>query len=195
MKKSIVVAVCLCMLVFCTLLGTRTPDANAQVLLSSVGNTTLNYSQGESISITGVPPSVSFSSCSGGVCTDSESITTIWQLASTRTQVQVNLFFNNCATAMSDGKGDNISCGNIYAQMDGTGGFSPCNTAPNALFSGTIPASGACNVGVGVTVSSANNNYAGQSTHQFVFQIPSSVLQTLPANSYTGTVSWIAGAE
>jgi hypothetical protein len=188
LAKSVAVVLVALMLVFMPV------AVNAQVLTSAVGTSTLTYAVSESITVSGVPASLTFTACTGGVCTQSLNVTTTWQLAGTRTRVAMNLFFANPASAMSDGSGDTISAANINANKDG-GSFSSCNRAPDSILTGVIPALAACNVGQSINISTGSNNFASNATNAFTLQIPSTVLAGLPANTFTGTLSYVAAAQ
>jgi hypothetical protein len=169
------------------------PGALAQsVLTSAVGTSSLTYQGTESLTISGVPSSLTFTTCTGGVCTQVLNVTTTWVAASTRTRVAMNLFFSNPASAMSDTSGDVITAANINANKDG-GSYSSCNRAPDSILTGVIPASAACNVGQSVNLTASND--ASTATDTFTLQIPSAVIQTLPANTFTGTLSYVAGLQ
>jgi hypothetical protein len=168
---------------------------NAQaVLTSTVGTSTLTYAVGESITVSGIPSALTFTPCTGGVCTQALNVTTTFQLASTRTRVAMNLFFANTAQAMGDSVGDFITGANINANKDG-GSYSSCGRAPDSILTGVIPVSSACNVGQSQNISATLNNFAGTITNTFSLQIPSTTLQGLPANTFTGVLSYVAGAQ
>jgi hypothetical protein len=180
-----------CLLAF--VLAVCAVPVNAQaVLTSTVGTSTLTYAVAETLTVSGIPGALSFTPCSGGVCTQTLNVTTTWQLASTRTRVAMNLFFTNPAQAMSDGAGDFITAANINANINGSS-YSGCNRAPDSILTGVIPANAACNVGQSVNITAAN--LASTKTDAFTLQIPSVALQGIPANTYTGVISYVAGAQ
>ena len=169
------------------------PALAQTVLTSTVGTSTLSYQGTESITVSGVPASLSFATaCTGGVCTQALNVVTTWQATSTRTRAVMNLFFADPTTAMSDAIGVKIPSGQINANKDG-GAFSSCNRAPDSALTGVIPANSACNVGQSINLTSAN--YAGNATDTFVLQIPTSEAQLLPADTFTGTLSYVAGLQ
>jgi hypothetical protein len=168
------------------------PTPAQAVLTSSVGTSTLTYAQPETITVSGIPASLSFTPCTGGVCTGTLNVTTTWQLASTRTRVAMNLFFANPAQAMSDSAGDFITAANINANTNG-GVYGNCNRASDSILTGVIPVAAACNAGLSANITAGT--LSSSATAAFTLQIPSSVLQTLPANTFTGTLSYVAGAQ
>jgi hypothetical protein len=117
------------------------PAAHAQVLSSAVGTSNLSYSQAETITVSGIPSSLTFDPVTA--TTGTLNVTTTWQLGAARTRVAINLYFSVASSAMSDGNGHTIGANGIGANKGG-GAFSPCGTAPDSILTGVIPAASAC---------------------------------------------------
>lgn len=182
LAKSVAVIFVALMLVFL-------PVANAQVLTSAVGTSTLTFVAGETLTVSGVPAALTFDPSTA--TTQSLNVTTTWQLVSTRTRVAMNLFFATPATALSDGAGHNITSSNIGANKNG-GTFSTCDKAPDSVLTGVIPAASACNVGDSVNITTANLSSTVTSAYQL------KVLNTgslTAAGTYTGVLSYVAAAQ
>jgi hypothetical protein len=170
-------AICLCL-----------PVAQAQAIVSSTANVQLSYVVGESITVTGAPPTLTFAGAPTPA-TGALTITTSWVLASTRTRVDTNLFFGTPTAALTDGNGHNIPASQVFANLNG-GTYSPCNTNPAADVAGVATAGGTCNVGFGVAITPANLT----ASHTDVFILQLQGIGVLPAGTYTGQLSIVAGA-
>src|SRR6267143_1639535 len=92
-------------------------QAQAVNLTSAVGTSTLTYTQGETITVSGIPNSLTFDPTSA--ITQTLNVTTSWQLVSTRTRVAMNLYFAVPTAAMTDGAGHNIPASGIGANKNG----------------------------------------------------------------------------
>jgi hypothetical protein len=163
----------------------------ADAIVSSVANVQLSYVVGESITITGAPPTLTFSGAPVPA-TGPLTVTTTWVLASTRTRVDLAIFFQTPSAALTDGSGNNIPTSQVFANING-GSFSPCN------FSGVAPeltaasvAGGMCAANTSVQITSAN--VTGSRSDTVVLQLQG-LSAALPAGTYTGQVSLIAGAN
>jgi hypothetical protein len=165
--------------------------ADAQAIVSSTSTVQLSYVVGESITVTGAPPSLTFSGSPNPV-TGPLSVTTSWVLAASRTHLDTNLFFASATAALTDGSGHNIAASTVQANLNG-GAFSPCNTNPAADVAGVAVAGATCNVGFGVAITGAN--LTSSHTDTFILQLLASGLSGLPAGTYTGQLNIVAGAN
>lgn len=175
---------------FALLFGVVLP-ANAQAIVSSTATTQLSYVVGESISVSGAPPTLAFAGAPLPQ-TGNLTIVTTWNLATGRTHLDTNLFFATPTAALTDGNGHNISSANVQANIAG-GAFSSCNTNPAIEVAGVATAGGTCNVGFGVAITSGN--LAGTHSDVFVLQLTAAGISGLPAGTYTGQLNVVAGAN
>ncbi len=163
--------------------------ANAQAIVSAVSQVQISYQIGESVSVTGVPPSLTFSG-SPVPATGPLSVTINWQLAATRTRVDLAVYFAT-TTALTDGSGHNIPTSSVFANING-GTFSPCNSSAVAPeLTASVTAGAVCGANDNVVITSSN--LSGSKTDTVVLQLQS--LPSLPAGTFTGQVSLIAGAS
>ena len=170
--------------------GVVVPQADA--IVSSTATVNLSYVVGESISVSGAPPNLTFSGAPNPV-TGPLTVTTSWVLAANRTVVDTNLFFATPSAAMTDGNGHNIPAASIQANVGG-GPFSDCGRNPATDTNGVATAGGTCNVGFGVAITTANLTNTAGTTSTFVLQIPGAVAAALPAGTFTGQLNIVAGA-
>jgi hypothetical protein len=165
-------------------------DAGINTLVSTA---TMTYVNQETITVSGVPPSISFDN-SANPTTGNLNITTTWNLNNTRTHVDMNIFFATPTAVLSDGAGHNIPAANVFASKGGSG-YSPCNkpnTNAASELQGVVTSGGVCNVGTAVAITSANQT--GSITDAYTFQLQNLSSLGIPAGSYTGIVSFVAGA-
>jgi len=184
LKRYAVIAVA-----FILTLGVVLP-ADAQAIVSSTASVNLSYVVGESITVTGAPPTLTFSGAPFPA-TGTMTIVTTWVLAATRTHIDTNLFFATPTAALTDGAGDNIPSSQVFANFNGSA-FSACNSNPAPEVTGIATVGGTCNVGFGVAITSANRS--GSNSSAFVLQLQG-LSPSLPAGTYTGQLSIVAGAN
>lgn len=163
----------------------------ADAIVSSTATVQLSYVVGESISISGAPPSLTFAGAPNPQ-TGALSVTTKWNLSPSRVRLDTNLFFSSITAAMTDGNGHNISPSNISANLDG-GAFSACNTNPATEVAGVAVAGATCNAGFGGTTAALG--FVGTHTSVFILQLDGATAAALPAGTYTGQLSLVAGAN
>jgi hypothetical protein len=162
----------------------------ADAIVSAVSSVQLSYVVGESLTITGVPPSLTFTG-SPIPATGPLSVTTTWVLTSSRSRVDIALFFQTPSAALTDGAGDNIPSSQVFANING-GTFSACNSSAVAPeLSGSTVSGGICGANANTAITTANDS--GNRTDSFVFQLQG--LGALPAATYTGQINLIAGAN
>lgn len=167
--------------------------ANAQAIVSSTATVNLSYVVGESITVTGAPPSLTFSGSPNPV-TGPLSITTSWVLSGSRTHVDTNLFFTTPTAALTDGAGHNIPASQVWANVGG-GSFSDCARNPATDTAGVATAGGTCNNGFGVAITSGNLTNVAGTTSVFILQLQAAGISGLPAGTYTGQLNIVAGAN
>jgi len=164
--------------------------SDAQAIVSAVSSVQLSYVVGEQITISGVPPSLTFSGAPNPA-TGALTVTTSWSLTSTRTRVDVALWFNTPTAALTDGAGHNIPASLVFANLNG-GTFSPCNgSAVAPELTASVTSGGICATNVNVPITTANQ--AGNRTDTVILQLQG--LTPLPAATYTGQINLIAGAS
>jgi hypothetical protein len=163
----------------------------AQAITSQISTVSLTYAAAEVLTVSGVPPSLTFSNAltpQTGVLT----VTTSWQLGPTRTRIDTNLFFATPTAALSDGAGHNIPATDVFASLNG-GTYSNCGGSPAPTLSGVDVAGGTCQVS-GIFQPITGANLTGTRSDAFVLQLQNLPL-TLPAATYTGNLSVVAGAN
>lgn len=165
--------------------------AQAQAIVSSTSAVNLSYVVGESVSVSNVPGSLTFSG-SPLPQTGNLTVTTSWTLLGTRTHVDTNLYFASPTAAMTDGAGHNISAANVLANVNG-GAFSDCGRNPATDTAGVAVTGATCNNGVGVLITSAN--LTGTRNDIFILELSAAGLSGLPAGTYTGQLNVVAGAN
>ncbi len=164
--------------------------STAQAIVSAASAVQLSYIVGEQITISGVPPSLTFTG-SPNPATGALTVTTAWSLISTRTRVDVALWFNTPTAALTDGAGHNIPASLVFANLNG-GTFSPCNgSAVAPELTASVTAGGICGTNINISITTANQ--AGNRSDSIILQLQG--LTPLPAATYTGQINLIAGAS
>jgi hypothetical protein len=167
------------------------PVAPAQAgIVSSTATVQLSYVIGESISVSGAPPTLTFSGAPTPA-TGNLVIVTTWVLAATRTHVDTNLFFATPTAALTNGSGSNIPASQVFANINGSS-FSACNTNPATDTASVAVTGGTCNVGFGVAITPAN--LTGSHSDTFVLQLQG-LSASLPAGTFTGQLNIVAGVS
>src|SRR5260370_29730930 len=92
--------------------------STAQAIVSAASAVQLSYIVGEQITISGVPPSLTFTG-SPNPATGALTVTTAWSLISTRTRVDVALWFHTPTAALTVGAGHNIPASLGFANLNG----------------------------------------------------------------------------
>lgn len=164
-------------------LATPGIPARAQVLNSVARPISLQAVLSDSISIALSSNAVNFTLIAGNLSnpgSTSITATTTWVLKPNVNSLKLYAFFSSSASALTDGAADNIPSADF--QISNNGG------AFNAL-TNTVPFGGA---NAGLQLSSTpilGNNKTGQRTDVMNFNINLTPLPSLPAGSYTGTLT------
>jgi len=183
MKNNLASAVSLCLLaVLCA-------GAVAAQINSNIGSVTLNANLNESLTVTiNSGSTVNFNlapntAVNAGSATTG--VTTAWVLKPGRTQVAVWAYFSSATQALVHQTGGNttdIPAAAVKIQVGGSGPFSALtNVSPfNALASGL-------QIGPAVAITGANKN--SSRTDTLAYQIDTTVIPQLQADSYVGTLN------
>lgn len=148
-------------------------------------NATLNESlsvmvtSGSSISFT-LAPNTAVNSGSA-----SSTITTSWSLKPGRNNIAIWAYFSSASAALNPtttGNTATIPSSAVKIQVNGAGAFNPCsNVSPfNAAASG---------LQIGATSITGNANTIGTRTDTLSYQIDTTVVPQLPADTYTGVLN------
>jgi sarcosine oxidase gamma subunit len=148
-------------------------------------NATLNESltvavtAGTSINFT-LAPNTAANNGSG-----TSTVVTSWSLKPGRTNIAVWAYFTSAAAALNPVTAGNtvtIPSSAVKIQVNGAGAFNPCsNVSPfNAAASG---------LQIGATSITGNTNINGTRTDTLAYQIDTTVVPQLPADSYTGVLN------
>ena len=155
----------------------------AQVLNSAASAITLNANLTESLAVTLSANAVNFNLTAGSPNnpgSTSITATTTWTLKPSIGSVKVYAFFANSASALTDGAGNNIPSADFQISNNG-GAFT--------ALTNTVPFGGA-NAGLLLsTTKILGNNRTGTHNDVMNFNINLSTLPTLPAATYTGTLT------
>jgi hypothetical protein len=167
----------------CTLFASAGVYSSAQVRNSAVQPIALNAVLNDSVSVNLSANAVNFGLIPGSANnagSTSITATTTWLLKPNIGFVSTYAFFSSSASALSDGAGNNIPSADF--QISDNGG------AYQAL-TNTVPFGGA---NAGLRISSTlilGNNKKGSHTDVMTFNINLSSVPSLPANTYTGTLT------
>lgn len=166
------------------LLGSMAAAASAP---SNVANVQLNATLNESLTVTvSAGNTVNFAlapntaSNPGGT---TSTVTTAWILKPGRTSVAVWAYFTSATGALTSTTGGTatIPSSAVGVQVNGTGGFTACTTVSpfNAAASGML---------IGTTAIS-NANINSNRTDTLAYNIDTTVVPQLPADSYAGVLN------
>lgn len=113
------------------------------------------------------------------------SITTSWALKPGRNNIAVWAYFTSATSALSPltpGNTVSIPSSAVKIQVNGSGVFNPCTSVSpfNAAASG---------LQIGTTSITGNSNTQGTRTDTLSYQIDTTVVPQLPADSYTGVLN------
>lgn len=113
------------------------------------------------------------------------SITTSWSLKPGRNNIAIWAYFTSATAALNPlttGNTVTIPSSAVKIQVNGSGAFNPCtNVSPfNAAASG---------LQIGTTSITGNNATRGTRTDTLSYQIDTTVVPQLPADSYTGVLN------
>lgn len=140
---------------------------------------TVTVSSGTSINFTLAPNTAA----NAGSATST--VTTAWSLKPGRNNIAVWAYFTSATAALNPvtpGNTVTIPSSAVKVQMNGAGAFNPCsNVSPfNAAASG---------VQIGATTITGNSNVNGTRTDTLSYQIDTTVVPQLPADTYTGVLN------
>jgi hypothetical protein len=184
-RKSLKQMFAVCMAVALVLCAV---PANAQAAITATPATvSLSYTVGESITISALPASVTFTGATP--TTGAITVTTNWVLNNTRTFVDVNWGVGSTTAALTDGASHNIPASNVFESMGGA--YAACNQAAGATELTPLLTVGAiCNHGEHIAITGANQT--GSKVDTLTLQLQG--LGVLPAGTYSGTFTVVAGA-
>ena len=140
---------------------------------------TVTVTSGTSITFT-LAPNTAANNGSGA-----STVVTSWSLKPGRNNIAVWAYFTSAAAALNPVTAGNtvtIPSSAVKIQVNGAGAFNPCsNVSPfNAAASG---------VQIGLTSITGNSNVNGTRTDTLAYQIDTTVVPQLPADSYTGVLN------
>jgi hypothetical protein len=175
------------------------PSAFAQ-LNSSPASVTLTATLPESLTVSASPNNVTFALAAGQTATGNVPVqlSTTWVLGSNRTSVVLNSYFASATAALTDGAPtpDNIPSSDVYGS-DVTG--IPTTNTP---YTQTISGFGAAGAALQLfNQAITTGGWAGTRTDYLNLSIALPAAQvgggglTLPAGSYTGTLTFMAQAN
>ena len=156
--------------------------SNAQVRNSGASTITLQAVLNDSVSVNLSGNAVNFNLTAGSASNPgnvSITATTTW-ISKAGRNLSLYAFFANSGAALTDGAGDNIPSADFQVS-DNAGPF-------NAL-TNTVPFGGANAGAMLFTQKITGTNKTGSSTDVLNFNINLSTLPSLPAGSYTGTLT------
>ena len=157
--------------------------AHAQVINSGASTISLNAVLKDSITVSLSSNSVNFTLTGGSASNPgntSVTATTTWLLKPSVGSLNVYAFFASSASALTDGAGNNIPSADFQISN---------NAGPFTALTNTVPFGGA---NAGLQLSSTRilgNNRAGSHTDTMNFNINLAPLPSLPAGTYTGTLT------
>jgi hypothetical protein len=161
-----------------------TPIAEAQGITSNFATTALSYSSAESLTISVDTPSLTLTTAQQTV-----NVTTTWNLATSRTSVNTIATFNNATTALTGvGVGNIIPPADILSQ--GMAAEVAC-TGDYLVWNGGLRYPGSCDPIQNINTTGNEN---GTLTSPFKIRLAPSAIASIPADSYTGTLTFVAGA-
>jgi hypothetical protein len=140
---------------------------------------TVTVSSGTSINFTLAPNTAANNGSS------SSSITTAWSLKPGRNNIAIWAYFTSATAALNPvtaGNSFTIPSSAVKIQVNGAGLFNPCsNVSP---FNGA-----ASGLQIGTTTITGNRNVIGTRTDTLNYQIDTTVVPQLPADTYTGVLN------
>jgi len=164
-------------------LAALTPRSEAQVLNSGASTITLQAVLSDSLSVSLSGNAVNFTLTPGSASNPGSlgiTATTSWALKPSVGSVKVYAFFASSAAALTDGAGDNIPPADFQISN---------NAGPFTALTTTVPFGGA-NAGLLLsTTRILGNNRSGSHTDLMNFNINLTTIPSLPAATYTGTLT------
>jgi hypothetical protein len=164
-------------------------NAAAAPANSNIGTVTLNATLNESLTVTLTSgTSINFTlapNTAGNSGSGTSSLTTSWSLKPGRSSIAIWAYFTSSTAALNPlttGNAVTIPSSAVKIQVNGAGAFNPCgNVSPfNAAASG---------LQIGTTSIVGNTNITGTRTDTLVYQIDTTVVPQLPADTYTGVLN------
>lgn len=156
---------------------------------SNVANVQFNATLGESLTVTvnsgaTVNFTLAANSASNPGSTNS-SVTTAWVLKPGRTNIAVWAYFSSATAALNPitpGNTATIPSAAIGVQVGGSGPFNSCTTVSpfNAAASGTL---------IGNTTITGNSNTNSSRTDALAYNIDTTLVPQLPADTYSGVLN------
>jgi hypothetical protein len=169
--------------------GLFVPDSQAQAINSNVGNVVINAQLTESLTVTinsgaAVTIPILPNTAVNGTATTT-GVTTAWTLKPGRTTVALWAYFGSAAVALlhqTAGNTTDIPSSAVKIQVGGAGAFnaltvvSPFNAAASGL-----------QIGPSIAITGANKN--SSRVDSLAYQIDTTVVPQLQADTYTGTLN------
>jgi hypothetical protein len=156
---------------------------------SNVANVQFNATLNESLTVTvNSGSTVNFTlspNLNSNPGSTTSSVTTAWVLKPGRTNIAVWAYFSSAAAALNPTTAGNtatIPSSAIGVQVNGAGGFNSCTTVSpfNAAASGVL---------IGNTSITGNTNTNSSRTDTLAYNIDTTVVPQLPADTYTGVLN------
>jgi hypothetical protein len=164
-------------------LGLAALAGHAQVLNSGASTITLQAVLNDSITVSLSGNAVNFNLTAGSASNPGSlgiTATTSWALKPSVGSLKLYAFFASSTTALTDGAGNNIASANVEISN---------NAGPLTALTSTVPFGGA---NAGTLLSNTKilgNNRSGSRTDLMNFNINLLTLPSLPAGTYTGTLT------
>jgi hypothetical protein len=164
-------------------------SASAAPANSNIGTVTLNATLNESLTVTiGSGSSINFTlapNTAANSGSGTSTVTTSWSLKPGRNNIAIWAYFTSATAALNPltaGNTVTIPSSAVKIQVNGAGGFNPCsNVSPfNAAASG---------LQIGATSIVGNSNVNSSRTDTLDYQIDTTVVPQLPADTYTGVLN------
>jgi hypothetical protein len=171
------------------LLGTLFVPVSRAQLNSSTGTVALNATLSESLTITvNSGSTVNFTlapNTAGNTGSATSSVTTAWVLKPGRTAVAVWAYFTSATSALvhqTVGNTVDLPSSAVKIQVNGAGAFNPLTAVSpfNAAASGV-------QIGLPTAITGVNKN--GSRTDTLAYQVDTTVVPQLPADTYVGTLN------
>ncbi|HSB76104.1 MAG TPA: hypothetical protein VLC12_10665 [Terriglobales bacterium] len=171
------------------LLTSAAVSAAAATATSNIATVALNASLNESLTVTvSSGTSINFTLAPNTVANNgsaTSTITTSWSLKPGRNNIAVWAYFTSATAALNPVTAGNtftIPSAAVKIQVNGAGAFNPCsNVSPfNAAASG---------LQIATTSITGNTNVNGTRTDTLNYQIDTTVVPQLPADTYTGVLN------
>jgi len=156
---------------------------------SNIATVALNATLNESLTVTVTSgTSINFTLAPNTAANNGSATSTVvtsWSLKPGRNNIAVWAYFTSAAAALNPVTAGNtvtIPSSAVKIQVNGAGAFNPCsNVSPfNAAASG---------LQIGATSITGNTNINGARTDTLAYQIDTTVVPQLPADSYTGVLN------